>query len=363
MSKESSAPAVEFVKVSKVFNGQHVVRDISFRIEQGEFVALLGPSGCGKSTILKMICGIEDPTEGEIYVDGKLVNYTRPKDRDVAMVFQNYALYPHMSVAENIAYPLTTGWKAQTDRATRDKMVREVAKLVEVDSQLEKYPDQLSGGQRQRVALARAIIRKPAAYLMDEPLSNLDAKLRDSVRAQLISLHQAVGRATLYVTHDQIEAMTMADRIIVLNEGCIQQAADPRTLFQAPANLFVAKFIGTPQINLLPGKAITDNEVDIAGAKLKHCAAGVVPGSTVTVGLRPTDLSQSSNGSADNRIPGRIVNSIYAGADSYLEVALEDGARICVRARTDGPIPDGSARVLFVPPQEVHLFDTTGCRL
>ena len=243
--------AIELVGVTKRYSTVTALSDISLEIEPAEFVVLLGPSGCGKSTILKIIAGLEDATTGEVYINGKLANYVRPKERDVSMVFQNYALYPHMTVETNVGFPLKMRGTKKAEVARR---VGEIAELLELSDQLKKYPEQLSGGQRQRVALGRAIIRDPVAFLMDEPLSNLDALLRVQMRSELLKLHRRVGKTTVYVTHDQVEAMTMADRIVVLKAGVIQQVGSTHEVYSRPANTFVATFVGSPQMNLFAGR-------------------------------------------------------------------------------------------------------------
>ncbi|WP_029041325.1 ABC transporter ATP-binding protein [Cucumibacter marinus] len=359
-------PAIEFVGASKHYGDLKVVDDLSFSIAQGEFVALLGPSGCGKSTLLKLISGIEDPTGGEIYVDGKLVNYTLPRDRNVAMVFQNYALYPHMSVAENIAYPLKTGLKRSVPAKDIAKRVKSVAAVVDIADQLEKRPEHLSGGQRQRVALARAIIREPAVFLMDEPLSNLDALLRDDMRHQLISLHRKVGRATVYVTHDQLEAITMADRIVVLNKGRIQQVGTPADVFQKPANTFVANFVGSPSMTMLSGQVVARDGRVITGDGVEFTTApmpDVEIGQPVTIGLRPTDVGIAEGGKGEGELAGLIETIEYTGPDYLCSVRLDQ--RTIVRARLNAlRSPEvGDEATVRIAPEHVHIFDEHGRRV
>src|SRR5918999_2705104 len=234
---------VELIQVSKRYGDTEAVSAVSLGVEDHEFLVLLGPSGCGKSTLLKMVAGLEDVSDGEIYIDGKLVNYVRPADRNVAMVFQNYALYPHMTVAENIGFPLKMTGVSKQETSQR---VLRAARSLGLETFLERRPEQLSGGQRQRVALGRAIVREPAVFLMDEPLSNLDAKLRVQTRAEIARLHQRLGTTIVYVTHDQIEAMTMGHRIVVMRDGRLQQFAKPQEIYDRPANVFVGGFIGSP---------------------------------------------------------------------------------------------------------------------
>jgi multiple sugar transport system ATP-binding protein len=241
---------VELLQVSKRYGETDAVSAVSLGIQDHEFVVLLGPSGCGKSTLLKMIAGLEDVSDGEIYIDGTLVNYVRPADRNVAMVFQNYALYPHMTVAENIGFPLKMTGVSKQETGQR---VQRAARSLGLESFLDRRPEQLSGGQRQRVALGRAIVREPAVFLMDEPLSNLDAQLRVQTREELLRLHARLQTTTIYVTHDQIEAMTMGHRIVVMRGGQVQQVGPPQEVYDEPANTFVAAFLGSPRINLHTG--------------------------------------------------------------------------------------------------------------
>ena len=243
--------AIEFRNVTKHFGGTSVVDDLSLEIRDGEFVVLLGPSGCGKTTTLRMLAGLENATSGDIFIDGERVNDVPTQHRDVAMVFQSYALYPHMTIAENIGYPLRVRKIEKSERAAR---VNRVAAMLEIESLLERKPRQLSGGERQRVALARAIVREPRAYLMDEPLSNLDARLRVQMRGELKRLQHQLGTTTIYVTHDQAEAMTLASRVAVMRKGRLQQFDTPMNIYNYPANRFVAEFVGSPSMNFVEGK-------------------------------------------------------------------------------------------------------------
>ena len=353
--------AISLRQVAKDYGGLSVVAALDLEVAAGEFLVLLGPSGCGKSTILKLIAGIEAPSAGEIHVGGKLVNYTLPRDRDVAMVFQNYALYPHKTVLANIAYPLQSRRKPRLGRAEIAKRAQAAAASVEITSQLAKYPDALSGGQRQRVALARAIVRDPAAFLMDEPLSNLDAQLRDAMRQQLIGLHQRLGKATIYVTHDQLEAMTMATRVVVINEGRIQQAGTAQQVFHAPANLFVAGFVGHPRMNFLQASSAGGNRVRLDGCELLTEVEVGAPGRPLTVGLRPTD-GQVDAGDA-NAIKGQVVQTEFTGADVIL--TLKFGSSSTLRLRSSGRRQDASGQQVAVAfsPGDVHVFDAAGLRL
>ena len=332
---------------------------------QGEFVALLGPSGCGKSTILRAIAGIESCDSGEIRIEGKVANYTRPSERNVAMVFQSYALYPHMTVRENIAFPLTTSHGRHFDRATAAKRVSEAAQLVDLADKLDRLPSQLSGGQRQRVALARSIVRHPVAFLMDEPLSNLDALLRHDMRQSLIDLHRRVGRTTLYVTHDQFEAMTMASRIVVMDHGRIQQIGAPRDVFERPTNRFVAGFVGLPSMNMLPGTVRSGAFVS------EHGAVFALPPSTfeahenakVVLGLRPTDIAIGAAGAGDIAISGIAGRVEYGGSDVFVDFALGDGERLRLRASPSDRVSAEERIEARIAASALHLFDAAGASL
>ncbi len=287
-------PSVELSKLGKTYGrGQKAVDSVDLLIRDGEFLVLVGPSGCGKSTVLRMVAGLEDISEGQVKIGGRVVNDVAPKDRDVAMVFQNYALYPHMSVFENMAFGLRRRGVADADVKAK---VDETAELLGLSGYLQRRPRELSGGERQRVALGRAMVRKPQVFLFDEPLSNLDAKLRVQMRAEIKRLHQRVGATMIYVTHDQVEAMTLGDRIAVMRKGVLQQCADPFTLYASPANVFVAGFIGSPPINFFPAKVAADGAaVDASGVAIPLDAAGREAlagqrGADVTVGVRPEDL-------------------------------------------------------------------------
>ena len=288
---------VDFVNVSKRFDSDIIaVDDFSLTVEEGEFLILVGPSGCGKTTLLRMVAGLEEVTSGEIRIAGKSVNDLPPTERDIAMVFQNYALYPHMTVAENIAFPLKQKKTRKAEIATR---VLDVARLLGIEDLLGRKPRELSGGQRQRVAIGRALVRRPVAFLMDEPLSNLDAKLRVQMRAELISLHKQLGITTIYVTHDQIEAMTLGDRVVVLNGGLAQQVDPPEQLYRHPANTFVAGFIGSPAMNFVHGR-LDDGELDLGAIRLRlpdRLKRGLARQSgNVIIGVRPEDFQLDVGG-------------------------------------------------------------------
>jgi ABC-type sugar transport system ATPase subunit len=360
---QTTAYDIELVEVTKRYDSVTALSSVSLDIEPGEFLVLLGPSGCGKSTILKIIAGLEDATEGDIYIKGKLANYLRPKARDVAMVFQNYALYPHMTVEANLAFPL------RMSGASRDEQTREVsrvAKLLDITDQLKRYPEQLSGGQRQRVALGRAIIRKPAAFLMDEPLSNLDALLRVEMRSELMKLHRQVGRSTVYVTHDQVEAMTMASRIVVMRQGVIQQVGTPTDIYIQPVNTFVATFVGSPPMNLFRGRIGSDSGKPAFTGKVGFPIDGrwhdLSAADDVTLGVRPEDVMVAGPSDAD-ALPGRVELVEKVGAEQYLSVALNAETTCMVRAGLRVPAREGDAIRLRFPPDAVHLFSSEGERI
>ena len=339
--------AIELVGVTKRYGSAQVLSDINLEIEPGEFLVLLGPSGCGKSTILKIIAGLEDATEGEVYINGRLANYLRPKERDVSMVFQNYALYPHMTVGTNLGFPLKMRGRRKGDVTTE---VARIADLLELSDQLGKYPEQLSGGQRQRVALGRAIIREPIAFLMDEPLSNLDALLRVQMRSELLKLHRRVGKTTVYVTHDQVEAMTMANRVVVLKLGVVQQVATTDEVYARPANTFVATFVGSPQMNLFAGSVDAENgRPAFRGpfvVPLDGRWPGLTRGTAITLGVRPEDVVVTTEPAAEG-VAGNVELVEAIGAENYVAVALGGGTSCMVR--TSGKMTI-SGRCRGVPP-------------
>ena len=355
-------PCIELSHVSKSFGATEVLKDLSLSAFRGEFVALLGPSGCGKSTILRIIAGIEDCDAGEIVIDGRVANYARPSERNVAMVFQSYALYPHMTVGKNIAFPLTTSRGGGLDRAAIAARVFEAAKLVDLSDKLDRLPSQLSGGQRQRVALARSIVRHPVAFLMDEPLSNLDALLRHEMRQSLIDLHRRVGRTTLYVTHDQFEAMTMADRVVVMDHGRIQQVGSPRDVFERPANRFVAGFIGLPSMNMLAGRIAGGRFVSSHGFAIDAPppAAKVAEGEPVTLGLRPTDLTIGPAREGEASLAGEASRIEYGGADIYIDLELDGRERLRIRAAPEAAVALGGRIEARIATKALHLFAADG---
>ena len=348
--------AVEFRKVFKTYGGKvKVIHGIEFAIRDGEFVVLVGPSGCGKSTLLRMLAGLEEITGGEILIDGKVVNDLESKDRDIAMVFQSYALYPHMTVRENMGFSLKL---RKAPAAQIGQRVAEAARILNLDPLLERYPRELSGGQRQRVAMGRAIVRDPKVFLFDEPLSNLDAKLRVAMRSEIKALHQRLRTTTVYVTHDQIEAMTMADRIVVMHDGVIEQIGTPLELFDRPQNLFVAQFIGSPAMNVFAGR-VQGGAVEALGARWPlppGLPAG--DGQDVQYGVRPGDLEHSAEGT-----PARVVVVEPTGAET--ELLLEIGGQtltLVLHGRTDAR-PDDTVR-LRLDAAKAHVFDArSGQRL
>ncbi len=312
---------VEFRKVRKAWGAVVAVDDLDLAIEAGEFVSLLGPSGCGKTTTLRMLAGLDFPSAGEILIGGRRVNDLPPAQRDIAMVFQSYALYPHMTVAENIAYPLK---KRGVPRGERGPRVAKVAEMLQLGPLLDRRPRQLSGGQQQRVALGRALVRDPRVFLLDEPLSNLDAKLRGHMRAELVELHRRLGRTMVYVTHDQLEAMTMSDRIAILEGGRLQQFAPPQAVYAAPANRFVAGFIGTPSMNLIDGELAAGPagpEFRAPGLALAvgPLAAGTQPG-PACLGLRPEHLSFGTG-----PLAGTVQLVEETGHEAIIAVTLGEG--------------------------------------
>ena len=354
---------VVFEKVRKEFGSTVAVDDLDLTIDEGEFVSVLGPSGCGKTTTLRMLAGLEEPTGGSIRIGERVVNSVPPSHRDIAMVFQSYALYPHMTVGKNIAYPLKKRGIREPERSER---VLATARLLELEELLDRKPRQLSGGQQQRVALGRALVREPQVFLLDEPLSNLDARLRAHMRAELIELHRRIGRTMIYVTHDQLEAMTMSTRIAVMNAGVLQQFATPADIFHRPANVFVAGFIGSPGMSLVEGELIS---VGVAGPFRVRCDAldvAVAPGllaesatpGPVTLGIRPEDILL---GSGENAAEVRVVER--TGHESIVRLDA-DGTPLIARASGDTPISVGETVRFALRGERLHLFDgATGRRL
>ena len=344
----------------KSFGSYEVIKGIDLAIADREFVVFVGPSGCGKSTLLRMIAGLEEITSGELLIDGTRVNQVGPADRGLAMVFQTYALYPHMTVRQNMGFALRL---ARVPRAERDRKVEEAARILQLDPYLERRPRDLSGGQRQRVAIGRAIVRQPKVFLFDEPLSNLDAALRGQMRIELSRLHEELNATMIYVTHDQIEAMTMADKIVVLQAGRVEQVGSPLDLYHHPANLFVAGFIGSPRMNMLPAKVV---EAGTSGTMVALSSgqrtsvpveAGTArPGDSVTLGIRPEGLHIDPGGtipaavSLVERLGGLTLLHVKAGGDQEMTVQIEGSA----------PVRAHDQISLAVDASACHLFDTAG---
>ena len=355
--------SVEIKNVKKAYGNHTVIQDATISIPSGSFTVLIGPSGCGKSTLLRMIAGLEEITGGTISVGDRVINDVEPKDRDIAMVFQNYALYPHMTVAQNMGFSLRL---ARRPKAEIDSRVVEVSKILGLEPLLDRFPKQLSGGQRQRVAMGRAIVRNPKVFLFDEPLSNLDAKLRVQMRGELKQLHRRLGATTVYVTHDQIEAMTMGDRVVVMRDGNVEQVGHPLELYDSPENVFVASFIGSPAINLLEGVVEKAGEKPVLRLKggqtlaLPSDVAGLESGRAVTFGIRPEYIEQGGEGD-DVEIDVTVVEP--TGSDTHV-VGLLGGETVEVMLRKRIKAAPDTKLKLRWDPEHVLLFDTaTGRRL
>jgi len=350
---------VHFRNVRKNYGALAVIHGIDMEVADGEFVVIVGPSGCGKSTLLRMVAGLEQISDGEIVIGDRVVNTLEPKDRDIAMVFQNYALYPHMSVFDNMAYGLKIRGFAQDDIVTR---VQRAADILELAPLLERKPRQLSGGQRQRVAMGRAIVREPAVFLFDEPLSNLDAKLRVQMRLEIQKLHRRLGTTSLYVTHDQVEAMTLAHRMLVMNAGRAEQIGTPMEVYENPSTQFVAGFIGSPSMNFLAGRSEGGGRIALDhGGAVRHASGTAEPGRTVTAGVRPEHLAPCPE--ADRLFSAKVEMVEQLGADTL--VHLSRGADLLVARLPHGSTPDiGSTLHLSAASQHVYLFDAaTGARV
>ena len=340
--------------VRKAFGSHPVIHGVTVDIADGEFVVLVGPSGCGKSTLLRMVAGLENITEGEISIGERVVNRLPPKERDVAMVFQNYALYPHMTVAANMGFSLKL---RGTPRTEVEQRVARAADILGLTPYLARFPRQLSGGQRQRVAMGRAIVRDPQVFLFDEPLSNLDAKLRVAMRTEIKALHQRLKTTTVYVTHDQIEAMTMADKIVVMHDGIVEQIGEPLELYDRPANLFVAGFIGSPAMNMLKGKVEGDRFVADGGATLPIANGGrAASGARATYGVRPEHLQI-----ADDGVPAKIIVIEPTGSETQVVVECAGQEMVCVFRERVTAQPGSTLRIK-PDPKLVHLFEETSGR-
>jgi len=351
---------VEFLKIRKSYGSTEVVKEVDLDVADGEFVVLVGPSGCGKSTMLRMVAGLEEVTEGELRIGGQVVNNVSPRDRDVAMVFQSYALYPHMTVRRNMGFALEVRKAPKSEIAER---VGEAAKMLGLGELLDRYPRQLSGGQRQRVAMGRAIVRRPKVFLFDEPLSNLDAALRSQMRVELARLHRTLGTTMIYVTHDQVEAMTLADRIAVLNEGVLQQVGTPEELYDSPSNRFVAAFIGSPSMNFLSATLARQGEKLFARGEgfslatdLRRVAGTADAEREVLVGIRPHDLHVGGGGDEGLEAVVDVIEPM--GWEALLYVTF--GADTLVVHSEAEPLTGmkpGDEVHLTVAPEQMHIFD------
>ena len=346
---------LELKKVTKVYpNGTKAINETSLNIEHGEFMVFVGPSGCGKSTLLRMIAGLEDITEGEIDLDGKTINKIDPSDRDIAMVFQNYALYPHMNVYKNLSYGLKNRGES---KEKIDNKVNEVAELLEIKEYLQRKPAQLSGGQRQRVAMGRAIVRNPKVFLFDEPLSNLDAKLRGQVRIEIKKLQQSMNVTSVFVTHDQVEAMTLGDRLAVINEGVIEQIGTPIEVYEKPESKFVAEFIGSHQMNFING-TIKNNYFESKGLKLKIDLN--IDNANVNLGFRAEDLAIKEDGEISLNID--IIEKL--GSDSIIYGSNKNGESICYKESGNTKLAIDENINISINVDNIHIFDEkTGKRL
>jgi len=358
--------AISLQAVGKRFGKTEVIRNVGFDIRDGEFAVFVGPSGCGKSTLLRLIAGLEDLSAGSIAFDGQDVTELPPAERGVAMVFQSYALYPHMNVYDNMAFGLKL---AKTDTRSIDERMRETARILQIEPLLDRKPRELSGGQRQRVAIGRAIVRQPRVFLFDEPLSNLDAALRVQMRIELKRLHRELGTTMIYVTHDQVEAMTLADRIVVLNAGAVEQIGAPLELYRHPRNLFVAGFIGSPKMNFLAATVTVSDAGQVTldlGSGLPVVAAvadttRLRPGAKLTLGLRPEHLTAASADTA--QLDGEVVALEHLGSETYVHLACGHGAPLVLKSAGDTAIELGQRVSVAVPPDACYLFDETGMAL
>lgn len=352
-------------KLAKSFGAFDILHGIDLDIMDGEFVVFVGPSGCGKSTLLRQIAGLDKPTSGDIYIDGALVNDVPAADRGLAMVFQSYALYPHMTVRQNLAFGLEN---AHLPKADIDSRIAEAARMLEIGDYLNRRPGQLSGGQRQRVAIGRAIVRNPTAFLLDEPLSNLDAELRISMRAELSALHARLKTTMIYVTHDQIEAMTLANRIVVLRKGRIEQVGTPLELYNKPANRFVAGFIGAPSMNFLSGRVVSSAEngttISVLGDQimvLPQTAINAVAAQTVSIGVRPQHIRLAQTG--EDGIPVQIDMVEALGSETVIHAHAATGELVLAVLAGQHPLAKGDQVNLSLNPKDIHLFDESGVRL
>jgi ABC-type sugar transport system ATPase subunit len=350
---------VRIEKLRKSFGTVEVLKDIDLDVEDGSFVVLVGPSGCGKSTLLRAIAGLEPVTAGSIAIGGRKVNDLPPARREIAMVFQSYALYPHMDVAANMGFGLRF---AGTPKAEIAQRVAEAARILQLEPLLKRRPRELSGGQRQRVAIGRAIVRKPQVFLFDEPLSNLDAALRINTRVEIAKLHKLLGTTMIYVTHDQVEAMTLADKIVVMNNGRIEQQGKPLDLYYRPANLFVAGFIGSPAMNVLAGTAEPGAGLYLGAAgRLAGDLPGVTAGQKITLGIRPEHLAVSAGGGPGLAVTVDLVERL--GETGYAHLRLSSGQLVIAEIRGETGLRPGDRASVRPDTSRLHLFDASGTRL
>ncbi|WP_435104467.1 ABC transporter ATP-binding protein [Arhodomonas sp. AD133] len=350
--------------IRKSFGSFDAIKDMSLNVDDKEFVVLVGPSGCGKSTLLRMIAGLETITGGDLWIDNKRMNEVPAARRGLAMVFQSYALYPHMTVAQNMSVGLRI---AKVDKETIRQKVSEAARILQLESLLDRKPRQLSGGQRQRVAIGRAIVRNPRVFLFDEPLSNLDAALRLQMRLELARLRATLDATIIYVTHDQVEAMTLADRIVVMNEGQVEQIGTPVELYEKPASNFVAGFIGSPTMNLLPGtvrRMAPDGTaiIECAGTTLRHRVYGVEEGEPITVGVRPEDLVVIEDSGAEAHVEGGVRVVERLGANSFAYLDLRDGTELTVEIKGMARVGIEERMRVLLAPEGLHIFGCDGKR-
>jgi len=354
---------VSIQNLKKTYDGkQDILSGLNLDIRDGEFCVLVGPSGCGKSTLLRMLCGLEDISSGQLSIGGEVVNHLPPAKRGIAMVFQSYALYPHMNVYKNMAFGLKV---AGSNKADIDERIRHAAGILKIDHLLTRLPRELSGGQRQRVAIGRAIVRKPRLFLFDEPLSNLDAALRVQTRLEIAKLHKQLAATIVYVTHDQVEAMTLGDKIVVMHDGKIQQAGTPLELYQHPQNLFVAGFIGSPKMNLLPGTVATVTAdsmiVSIGGGqqiRVDVAPAGVKPGEQVTLGLRAEHIHENHSGS--EQLLGTVNLVEHLGEANFIYLSLSGGQDVVLRGDGNRNVDIGEQLTLSADSHAFHVFDAEG---
>jgi multiple sugar transport system ATP-binding protein len=358
---------LQLKRVAKRYGATTVIHGVDLEVKDGEFVVFVGPSGCGKSTLLRMIAGLESVSEGDILIDGANVNNVSAAERGLAMVFQSYALYPHMTVHQNLAFGLEN---LRTPRPQIDSKVREAAQMLRLDQLLERRPTQLSGGQRQRVAIGRAIVRDPTIFLFDEPLSNLDAELRVQMRAEITALHARLGTTMIYVTHDQVEAMTMADRIVVLRGGRVEQIGAPLELYNRPDNRFVAGFIGSPQMNFLAGRiaSLQSDGARVAldaapqansGSAVPLRSSGATPNQRILVGIRPEHVSLGASAAGSLQVSVTIDRVEQLGAASFLYCSLASGEQLTVHASGQVGYANGDQVTVNLPVSDIHVFDAT----